>query len=545
MISITPQGDIYLCKTPLENDYKNQLTFSNATSQFNYFNSKVFKTFDNYIYIKHDNIIKVGLNIDEIINCNYLFYRNEGFSNKWYYCFITNMTYVNENCTSITFETDVWQTYQFDITYKVCFVEREHVNDDTVGLHTIPENLETGEYIIKNEVDNTDLQDVCPVVASTVDPDNNNVYATYCGNRLESLGYYIFKGGILIDFYDPGDQANAIQNYLNNMASNSKSSSIVSIFMAPKKLVGWTTQSGTWQSGSLIGGYEWRSALDVFVHDTTPMYIDYDKPIVFSDLQTTRPTTFGNYTPKNNKLFVFPFSYMNLTNNNGGNGIYRYEDFSTNKPTFEISGIITPSCSIHATPLNYKSLAKAYNNGISGAKYPICSWNNDIYTNWLTQQAVNIGIDTVKNVGAMVVGGFTGNVGGIIGGLGGIANTLSQVYQHSLIPPQAEGNVNGGDVGSANKKLTFTLQNIQVREEMARSIDQYFSAYGYKVNSYKIPNITGRANWNFIKTIDCNFEGDIPQQYLQIIRNIFNNGITLWHNANTMYDYSQNNNIVS
>ena len=42
MISITPQGQVYLCKTPLENDYKNQLTFADATAQQTYFNSKIF-----------------------------------------------------------------------------------------------------------------------------------------------------------------------------------------------------------------------------------------------------------------------------------------------------------------------------------------------------------------------------------------------------------------------------------------------------------------------------------------------------------------------
>ena len=52
MISITPQGEIYLCKTPLENDYKHQLTFSNANAQMTYFNSKIEKTLDNYTYIK-------------------------------------------------------------------------------------------------------------------------------------------------------------------------------------------------------------------------------------------------------------------------------------------------------------------------------------------------------------------------------------------------------------------------------------------------------------------------------------------------------------
>ena len=57
------------------------------------------------------------------------------------------MEYVNDNMTDVYIKLDVFQTYQFDFQYKKCFVEREHVNDDTVGLHTVPENLETGEYI--------------------------------------------------------------------------------------------------------------------------------------------------------------------------------------------------------------------------------------------------------------------------------------------------------------------------------------------------------------------------------------------------------------
>ena len=47
-ISVTPQGQIYLCKTPLVSDYKHQLTFSNLQAQLSYFNSKIEKTFDNY-----------------------------------------------------------------------------------------------------------------------------------------------------------------------------------------------------------------------------------------------------------------------------------------------------------------------------------------------------------------------------------------------------------------------------------------------------------------------------------------------------------------
>ena len=68
--------------------------------------------------------------------------------------------------------------------------------------------------------------------------------------------------------------------------------------------------------------------------------------------------------------------------------------------------------------------------------------------------------------------------------------------------------------------------------------------YGYKVNTVKSPNITGRRNWNFVKTINCNFDGDIPQNDMIIIKQIFDNGITLWHNPNTIFDYTQNNSII-
>ena len=62
------------------------------------------------------------------------------------------MEYVNENATRITFETDVYQTYMFDLVKKQCFVEREHVNDDTIGINTTHEGIDTGEFIV-NEVE--------------------------------------------------------------------------------------------------------------------------------------------------------------------------------------------------------------------------------------------------------------------------------------------------------------------------------------------------------------------------------------------------------
>ena len=179
-----------------------------------------------------------------------------------------------------------------------------------------------------------------------------------------------------------------------------------------------------------------------------------------------------------------------------------------------------------------------------GNKYPTCSWKSDSYTNWLTQNSVNIAISTVSNLSSIGVGAYTGNVNAVASGALGIANTLSQVYEASFMPNQAKGNTNGGDITCSNEMMGFTAYQMSIRNEYAKIIDNYFNMFGYKINLVKVPNITGRSNWNYVKTIDCNFDGDIPQTDLNIIKTMFNNGVTLWHDPNSMYNYSNSNNIL-
>lgn len=67
-------------------------------------------------------------------------------------------------------------------------------------------------------------------------------------------------------------------------------------------------------------------------------------------------------------------------------------------------------------------------------------------------------------------------------------------------------------------------------------IDDYFSAYGYKTNRYGVPlwvSYNGTANgcrskWNYIKTINCNFQLNRPLNEIELIRNEFNEGVRLW-----------------
>lgn len=577
MISITPQGQVYLCKTPLINDYKNQLTFANKNAQLTYFNSTIQKTYDNYTYIKKDNVIKVGENIDNLIQCNYLFYKNTGFTDKWYFCFITNMEYINENCTAITIETDVFQTWYFDIVYKPCFIEREHVNDDTIGIHTIDENLNVGEVIEEGQIEDASYGNeigyyVC--IASNWEIKDNstgweildrNKGTQYAGisvydNVVFGTRLYLFSINSLNDFRN-------VYLFISRSNMDKHIEDIQNIFIVPNLAVNVSQLTSHTASMS----YDESETALQFTWYTLP----YDTSIETFDTVFEKLHSFSDFQPKNNKCFVYPYNYLFVSNNQGNNNIFKYENFEGNNVTFENQFCITIGGSGRLVPKNYKGMPTDDDEALPLGKYPTCAWSSDAFTNWLTQNSVNLATQTALMAGNIALGVATGgasipattalsalataNSNGALSDkeFKGVANTASmgintagqiggiigQFYQASLMPNLQGGQATGDVIWGANRNM-YTLRQMRSKTEYLKAIDDYFSMFGYKVNIVKTPNITGRQNWNYIKTINCNAVGDIPQTDLNIIRNMFNSGVTLWHNASTMYNYNNSNNIV-
>lgn len=124
-MAITPQTEVRLLKLPITIDNKNQLTFSNLNAQTTYFKALPHLDIDNVQYQRKDNIIRYPAHIDSIIGYNYCMYQNENYTNKWFYAFIVGMRYINDGLTEIMIQTDAFQTWQFDLTFKESFVERE------------------------------------------------------------------------------------------------------------------------------------------------------------------------------------------------------------------------------------------------------------------------------------------------------------------------------------------------------------------------------------------------------------------------------------
>ena len=273
-----------------------------------------------------------------------------------------------------------------------------------------------------------------------------------------------------------------------------------------------------------------------------------------------KPTTLDGYTPKNKKLLTWPYCFVNVSNNNGSTNSLHYELFHSNDQySFEIKGVPVPGGSIKCLPINYgNSSIENEDEGLIAGKFPTLSWSEDLYTNWLTQNGVNLSVGISKEILGTSQGNanlsFTEKLANEIAGRGissiggalGIRNSMSEVYQHSLSPITARGNTNGGDINTCSNRNVFIFYKMSIKQEYAKSIDDYFTRFGYKINRLKTPNITGRKYWNYVE-IGSSEEigyGEVPSKFMDTINNACRRGVTIWHNHANVGNYTLNNSIV-
>lgn len=533
-MSFVPQTELRLLNVPFEADYRNVLHYTNRESQTSTLMGMTVRTFTDFTYQRKDNVIRVPAHIDSLWNCNYVMYRNSNFTNKWFYAFIIKMEYVNDGMTLIYIKTDVYNTWWFDCTIKPSFVEREHTQDDTVGSNTIPEVLETGEYIVSNrDIDREITSSFKIIVGVTRLSDGTKTYGGIYGGVPSGVKYYIF---------DYGDNE-GVEEFINSYDHDAYGDAIQSIFMYPSSLLYDVPED----------------------ENTLP---DQDYPTSYTKW-IDKPTSIDGYVPRNKKLLTYPFTYLLVSNGQGSSSVLHWELFSPseqsesihpNQVSFVTGGTITPGGSIRTFPRSYNITANASSTsdefdseislfgeeyGINLGKLPIGSWNNDVYINWLTQNSINIASDIIGGTittGASLV---AKDSAGLISGLQGIFNSIGEIYAHSKVSPSVSGNMNSGDIMFAMMRTTFYYYTMSIKQEYAKIIDDFFDMYGYKTNRVKIPNRGHRSRYWFTKTIDCNIDGAIPQEDLIELKNIYNDGVTFWRNPSEIENYDLSNVIVS
>lgn len=545
-MNITPDTNIRLLKCPIKLDNKNQITFSNISSQTSYFLSLPHLEVEGSMYQRRDSSIYYPAIYDDLTEYSYVMYQNENYSNKWFYAFISGMEYLNDNTTKISIITDSFQTWQFDITYKESFVEREMINvsSDVPGANLIPENLETGEYKVGGTANITGL---------------NPIYVcAYSGNSLSMGGgtynfpnYSIVNGIFSSVIFLVALDNSGLNSLYTALMDGNQSEKIVALFTIPSFAV--DSNNLTQLSGSV--------------------YYVAGKANAISKTLISTPASLDGYTPKNAKVRTYPYMYVGFNPPNGTSKIYRYEDFANGTPSFKFISEVNPNPSVYMIPQDYRGQS---GNSLSDCAtlngYPQLASKVDVYNSWLAENTgilsvqesqawTNFKYDTASGTAGLLGSIFSIASGGSknLGDISGFATGALDMYRSAanydyyiaMVNAQKEKQAMLPDnvsLGGSNATLLgydlmdnniFTRYNIKY--QFAKRIDDYFSMFGYQTNELKIPNIANRPNWNYVKTQGINIIGNIPNEDLEIIKTLFNSGITLWHNSATFLDYSQNN----
>ena len=582
---VAPETEIYLLKTPLQVDELQQLDFANATAQLNYFRSLPQLALYNTTFQRENSTMYVKYNIEQIRNYNYVLYRNSQYSDKWFYAFITGMTYESNVVTGVQIKTDVFQTYMFEYQLKESYILRETVDDDTYGKNLISESFDLGNYVLKET-------DYVALVQNTSEPTPlSPLIVVQCSERLgvcydnpqyqnEYDDMYITSGlpqGCWYYMYDTSkygvESMKALKNYLDRIG---KGNAILNMFLIPHSVV--KTKDST------LRLYDGEGQLTDYTTECKIVSSNTWGSKLVTTKTVTRPTNFGKgnntFTPHNNKTLTYPYCYL-LASNSAGSAIdYHYENFTGN-PVFKIFGALSANTSYALMPDNSITCA-GVEYGMStevlqGAMLPTLSWDSDYYLNWVAQ---NKGMNDLAQGEAFdqlfwgTIGDFTTSLTGFgigqvdpniydaipfagnraMSGLTGRAinyhYTKARVEEANkvaqAVPNTVKGNLGAGDLSFsfASIDVGFKFYKYEVRLEIAKKVDRYFDMYGYRVNEIKVPNTKTRKYWNYLETEKVNLEGDIPQEALQELKAIYNAGITIWHDPSNFLNYDLVNSIL-
>jgi len=481
-------------------------------------------------------------------------YQNADISNKWYFAFIDNVQYNSLNSVIISHTIDVWQTYQFDITYYKNLILRSHIakSADVVGRWLAPEPISVApEFERKHNVFN-DLSWIPQYVLHSTSVYNPNTKKyEYKGNGTGaslSAEYGIFVDNDtdvqdIVKKYGKMSPAEALKsdnddeysNWIADLLTGQIESFEKSLNNAVKLISTTSISQLQDHRNELIGLY----AIPAWVHDGTNKYAtnNIKKKAVTTTLPTE--TLACGYAPRNKKMLSSLCKAYLFYNENGFKLPLKPELFTSDTPTFTVK---STELSTNGFLLQIGSYADYT------AKTNKISYNCE---NRLGYDA-NTGLDKVLNtltsavgvvnaVGSVASQAFAGNIGGAVQGAVGAAQ-----QSINMIDALGQRGVNtgaSGDVMSITEKRAMPVfADVSPTDAQCRYIDDYLDVYGYAINEIgKISTyMKNRSNWNYIQVANCNIKVSAPNDDFNKLKQMFESGVTIWHK--NFGDYDQTNN---
>lgn len=558
MSYIAPDTTIQLfADVDLDSNYENSIYFSSRTAQENWYNTRQRRTLTEQYYQRKDkNRLRINLSYYTMTSFRYMRFKNADFEDKWFYAFITEMTYVSNEVTEIEYKIDVLQTWLVGTDYDLdsCFVEREHTTDDLPFTHYVDEEIDCGEYVVRyaekynpfksasEESAEQEDRRYCVMALSTTAVEivgSDDTHVTLADRQI-SGAYYI-----AIEMSER--QLPLIEQIVGFFNANPED--ILSIYVAPY----FTLPQ--------------MDLVTIKIKHSGQQFVAYKIPtdarpnselVQFSGAQYLYRK--NGTQVKNMRMYAYPFNFLKVCAPDGSNRSYRYEYWrdpesgSTAFPTFVAYSNITAPVKMFLQPFFYKGLyANNYltEERIELGTLPICAWTSDAYKAWLTAQMPSVVVGTVSGAlsGFGASAGATSPLHALLGGVSAgvsIANAIATTHRASIDRTESNGTASGNSVAFANNRYEAFAYQMSVDPEHIEMIDTYFSAFGYACKRVKKPNVKARQNWTYTKTIGCHIHQisggyTVPVNDSVEIENIFNNGIRFFNNKAPMSDITGDN----
>lgn len=591
----SPKGKVLFGSVPWDNGYSNVRLYTDLTSQYNDIVSRMVLSSDNYVYIGRNRRLKVSIEADRMYHVNYCMYKNESLTDGWIYCFVTDVEYINDNTTEITLETDVFQTYLYNVDWTIppCFIERETVPSESSKylLTSEPEMplvyTSTGERWQKFRFGGIVIQ-TCehPLYSKDIIEDILNPTGAYG----VGVGSSLYRGTMLGANYLVCPWGEIVGEFIGIQGTTQEG-------IANSENVGkWLdtmTQAGA--TGAITNIFSFPSGFGI--EGGTGGWVGEDKQMEKNEYQlnVNAPdwaTTVDGYLPKNKKLLYYPYTFAKVSDNNGATLELRYELWE--KPYYiGVKYSINGACQATAVARNYMGIEDDFTHSFATSCGSQGSWANDQFGNWVAQNSTSIAVSMATDVlslvpqtkglsaatkslnaaGNKLAKKATGkrvraysealeNYNQVAGETAyGLAQTFGSTYgeiTNMMHQPIVMKGSNSYDVTWQNGTQGIRINRMCLKAELAEKLDEFFTRWGYAVEAIEPVNITSRPVFNYVKTGGAAPKSTnvgttssapftrgrgTPAAALSIIREAFDGGITFWHTTSNFGNFGLDNSL--
>ena len=261
----------------------------------------------------------------------------------------------------------------------------------------------------------------------------------------------------------------------------------------------------------------------------------------FDAYPTVERTTEFNWMNES-KCFQYPFRYLEINDGLNGQMFLEPQLLSPKNNEFRIRHSLNPNGTYDLYVKGYKG----DDNGISekltcgGLSVPVAK---DTYLNYLYENKNQRELFQLNQLTNTITSLASGNIGGMMSVVNAELNRTATESDMKNIPPTIS--YGGNYIEGLTRQEYLQLIPHRVNDDDMNKIALFFHQYGYAQNQLMQPSFKGRKYWNYLQTADCHLKvPNCPKEHLQQLKQIFDNGVTVWHKANgEMFENTEKDNV--